>query len=1230
MLSFGPYRPDLAGARLWRGKQEVRLTGKTFAVLRHLATHAGELVTKDELFQAVWPETVVSEAALTSCIKELRQVLRDQAQERRYIETVHRRGFRFIGQLRDLEGQTKTPTEMVHRQSADGAREVERKLVAILSADVHGYSRLMGEDEVGTLRTLTAYRAVTDACIRHRRGRVVNTAGDSVLAEFASAVDAVQCAVEIQQALAAKNADLPSERQMAFRIGINVGDVVVEGEQLYGEGVNIAARLEGLAEAGGLCISGTVYDQIKNKVALAYEYLGERMVKNIAEPVRVYRVQWESEGRAAPSPTTATQPAASSQYLVVNRQKAAARSQHRTTRLVGREADLTQLAEYWEKALRGDRQVVFVAGEPGIGKTTLVDAFLQQVAAEDDLWLGRGQCIEHYGAGEAYLPLLEALGRLGRESGGQRLIELLSQHAPTWLVQMPALLTAPELEMLQRKTQGATRERMLRELAEAVERLTAERPLVLWLEDLHWGDVSTLDWLAYVARRREPARLLVLGTYRPVDVLVQGHPLRAVKQELQTRGYCAELLLDFLNEEEVAEYLRRQFPLVPASQTGEYPSRDRQGAERQTETEIETESRKDRPLAHARGSEEEAAMRGLARVVHRRTDGNPLFMINVVNDLVARGVLVQNDGRWELQGRVEEVEGRVPESLQQLIAQHIERLPTEAQRLLEVASVAGAEFSAAAVAAGVETEVDGIEEQCEALVRREHFLRASGTADWPDGTIAARYGFIHALYQEVLYRRLTARRRQRLHQRIGEREEAAYGKRAGERAAELAVHFEQGRDYRRAIQYLHQAGENAVRRSAYQEALSLLTKGLELLKTLPDTSERAQQELTLQLALSAPLTATRGYAAPALERACTRALELCRQLGETPQLLPVLMPLSSLYISQGKLQTARELAEQSLTLAQMAHDRTFLQRAHNMLGNVLFFMGELAPAREHLEQGITLYDSLQHHFMTSPRGLDPGVACLSRAADALFRLGYPDQALQRIRAALTLAHKLSHPFSLAYALTLATAVHQHRREVDAVQECAEAMIALSREHGFASPLAEGTIMRGWTLAEQGRAEEGIAQMRQGLAAMLETGVEMSQPFYLAPIANAYGRLGQIEEGLAVLTEALAIEHKNWTQVHDGELYRLKGTLTLQSQVPSLKSQVESEAEECFQKAIEIARRQQAKSLELRTVMNLARLWQEQGKKEEARQMLAEIYGWFTEGFDTKDLQEAKALLKELT
>ncbi len=340
-------------------------------------------------------------------------------------------------------------------------------------------------------------------------------------------------------------------------------------------------------------------------------------------------------------------------------------------------------------------------------------------------------------------------------------------------------------------------------------------------------------------------------------------------------------------------------------------------------------------------------------------------------------------------------------------------------------------------------------------------------------------------------------------------------------------------------------------------------------------------------------------------------------------------------------------------MAQRAQDRAFLLEAHNGLGNVLFFIGEFALAREHMEQGFALYDSQQHHFMTLLRELDPGVTCLSRAATALFILGYPDQSLQRIRAALRLAQELSHPLSLAYALDLAAGVHLSRREAQAAQEHAEAMIALSREHGFSFRLAVGTISRGGALTAQGRAEEGIAQIRQGLAALLETGVEVARPYYLALLAEAYGRLGQVEEGLALLAEALAVVHKIGQHGTEGLLYWLKGTLALQSQTSpqqvkgkskasrgksavtspqSLTSnpQAEAEAEAYFLKAIEIAQRQQAKSLELRAVTSLSRLWQQQGKKDEARQMLAEVYGWFTEGFDTADLQEAKALLAELT
>jgi predicted ATPase len=766
--------------------------------------------------------------------------------------------------------------------------------------------------------------------------------------------------------------------------------------------------------------------------------------------------------------------------------------------------------------------MVFVTGEAGIGKTTVVDVFVARLSAKSNVWIGRGQCIEHYGQGEAYLPVLEALGRLCRESDGRHLIDLLAQHAPTWLVQMPALLSTTDLEALQRRTQGATRERMLRELAEAVEVLSAERPLVLVLEDLHWSDVSTLDLLAFIARRRESARLLIIGAYRPVEAIVNNHPLKAIKQELQLHGQCVELPLSFLTEAHVAKYLARR-----------------------TETEIETERKQDRVFTATRGSKEATGVPQLARLIHQRTEGNPLFMVNLVDYLISQGVLARIEGQWRLQGEIAAVARWVPESLQQMIEKQIERLSPQDRRMLEAASVAGAEFSAAAVAAGAGIAVEAVEEQCGELVRHEQFLRARGTAEWPDGTVAARYSFQHALYREVLYDRLTARRRQRWHQQIGERVEQAYGERTREIAAELAVHFEQGRDYHKAIQYLRRAGVRAAQRTAYVEAVAHLTKGLELLKTLPDTPERARQELALQHALSGPLMVIKGFGVPEVEKVLTRAYELCQQVGETPQLFPALWRLLVFYFNQGEHRTTHELAEQMMGVAQSVQDPYLLSYAHLALGWTSNMFGELTAMRTHAEQVIVMYDPQQHprspFFMDDPR-----VSGLSLAAWALWYLGYPDQALQRSQEAQDVAKGLAHPVIRISVLVWAAMFHLTlRREGPRAGELAEAGVALATEQGFPYGVAYGTVARGGALAAQGQVEEGIAQMQQSLAALRAIGTVQGQPRQLAVLAEAYGRAGQVEEGLAVLTEALALVDKTGERYYEAELCRLKGELTLQ-------------------------------------------------------------------------------------
>jgi predicted ATPase len=500
----------------------------------------------------------------------------------------------------------------------------------------------------------------------------------------------------------------------------------------------------------------------------------------------------------------------------------------------------------------------------------------------------------------------------------------------------------------------------------------------------------------------------------------------------------------------------------------------------------------------------------------------------------------------------------------------------------------------------------------------------------------ATYLFKHALIQDAAYQSLLKSTRQRYHNQIAQVLEEHFPETKETQPELLAHHYTEAGLTAQAIPYWQQAGQRAVQRSANVEAIAHLTKGLELLKTLPDTSERAQQELTLQITLGQPLIATKGYAAPEVGVVYSRARELCRQVGETSQLFPVLRGLWAFYNVRAEYKTARELGEQCLTLAQRVQDPALLIEAHYALGNTLFLLGEFASVRAHLEQGIAVRDPQQHRFRTFLYGQGPRVGCLSYAAVVLWCLGYSDQALKRSHEALTLAYELSHPFSLAFALLTAAMFHQLRREWQTVHEQAEAIITLCADQGFSYFLAVGTILRGWALTEQGQEEEGIAQMRRGLAAYRATGAELNRPSFLALLAEAYGKAGKAEEGLTVLAEALDLVDKTGACVSEAELYRLKGQLTLQqfgvqsSELPTPNSQAEAEAEACFLKAIAIARRQQAKSLELRATVSLARLWQQQGKHHAARNILSEIYGWFTEGFDTKDLQEAKALLEELS
>ena len=441
----------------------------------------------------------------------------------------------------------------------------------------------------------------------------------------------------------------------------------------------------------------------------------------------------------------------------------------------------------------------------------------------------------------------------------------------------------------------------------------------------------------------------------------------------------------------------------------------------------------------------------------------------------------------------------------------------------------------------------------------------------------------------------------------------------------LAHHYTEAGCAAQAVGYWQRAGQRAIQRSANVEAIAHLRQGIALLTTLPDTPERVQAELTFQTTLGPALMATRGYAAPEVAATYHRARELCQQAGDTAELFPVLWGLWLLYQGRAEQETAREFGEQCLSLARRLDDPALLLEAHLALGISWFLLGQLSQAHAHLEQGMHLYDPHQHHALAFRYGnFDPGVGCLVFAGCTLWLLGYPDQALARVNEALTLAQHLEHPYALARGLYWTALLHQLRREWQMVSERAETAITVATAQQMALVLAVGPIMRGWALAMQGQGAEGLTQLRQGLDAYRATGTAFQRPHFLSMLAEVHLSLGQPEAGLTALREALALVETTGEHYYEAELHRLQGELLLQHAAPEV-----SHAETCFQQALAIARRQEAKSLELRAAMSLSRLWQQQGKRAEACELLAPIYGWFTEGFDTADLQDAKALLEAL-
>jgi len=841
------------------------------------------------------------------------------------------------------------------------------------------------------------------------------------------------------------------------------------------------------------------------------------------------------------------------------------------TTLVGRDEEIGLLLRRWEQSKEGFGQVVLINGEPGIGKSALADVIREQVAKEG--YMRATYRCSPYHTNSALYPVITHLQRLWRwERDDSPAAKLAKMEKTLQTTSLPLKEVVPLFATLFSLPLPEKRYPPLG-LTPQQEKEQTQDALTAWL--LEEAERQPMLVVYEDLHWADPSTLENIG------LLVEQVPTAPILTVL---------------------IFRPQF--VPP-----WPNRSHM-------TPI-TLNRLERPQVEAMITQLGGGKTLPAEVVKHivtRTDGVPLYVEELTKMLLESDLLREEADHYALSGKLSGL--AIPATLQDSLMARLDRLPM-VREVAQLGAVLGREFAYEMLKALAAVEESTLQERLSQLVGAE-LLYQRGRPP------RARYMFKHALIQDAAYSSLLKRTRQQYHQQTAQMLEAEFPETVEAEPELVAHHYTEAGLNGQAVGYWLQAGKRNAQRSAHAEAINHLTKGLEVLMILPDTLERTRQELDMQTTLGQVLMAVKGQSSPDTGRAYARARELCQQVGETLQLFPVLWGLFRFHMVRSELQAARDLAEQLFSLGQRAQDPALLIEAHRALGHTTYWSGEMASARVHFEQAMALYDPQKHSSHAFVYGQDPGVACRSFAAMPIWMLGYPDQALQSTNEALTLAQELTHPFSLAFALVHAAMLHQFRREAQAVQERTEALIALSTEQSFPYWLALGMILRGWALALGGEGAEGIAQMHQGLLVYQPTGAGLHRPYLLSLLAEVDGKTGKTDEGLTMLNDALDTINKTEERYWEAELRRRKGELMLMRQ-----GQKVGEAEECFRQALDIARHQRAKSLELRAAMSLSRLWQQQGKQGEAYQLLAGIYGWFTEGFNTADLQEARVLLDEL-
>lgn len=851
-------------------------------------------------------------------------------------------------------------------------------------------------------------------------------------------------------------------------------------------------------------------------------------------------------------------------------------AQNQTSVAIGRDAELASLENLLADAVVGQRRIGFVTGEPGIGKTTLVDAFLDGLR-RGQLRIARGQCVDHRGAGEPYMPVLEAVGRLSREAGGP-VLDVLRDRASSWLVQLPWLVADDELHELRARAVGITGERMLREMVEALDVIASEVPLVLVIEDLHWSDPSTLDLIENLARRAEPARLLVLGTRRRTDVGPEADAARRLVQDLRVRDLGAEIPLSGLSGSAIGSYLEHRFPGAT------FPD-------------------------------------AVALRMFGRTAGNPLFVLKHADAWIERGAVVERDnGKWELKASVEELFAAIPETLITLIERQIEGLNARDATLLEVASVAGVEFPTALAAAAAETGDEETEARLTDLARAGSFIAPVGEEVWPDGTVSSTFRFMHDIDREILYARLPAGRRARLHAYLGSRLEAGFGEHVDQVSNALSWHFVQANEAERAVRHLLAAHERALRRGAPREPLAHLEAALDVLPSIVDEQARAREEIAVRVAFGDPLILLEGWGSPRIEAELVRALDLARSLDDPEELSTALIALASLYEVRGNYRRSEELTQEALALPTQLSSRQLVE-SHELLACSLVHQGEFRRALEHAERAASLSENVYPDSVVLFGGLV--VSAHIWASLSLWHLGLPDSALARAQLAVATSELAERAYGRAMALVETSFVSQFRQEPDEALRWAEAGVRAAEETGFDYWRGAGSIIRGWAVAARGEPVTGLDLVRDGLELTQVTGARLDDAYFLGVFADTCRLAGRFDEGLEAIDHALALLPESRPFFFVPELHRLRAEL--------LGGQgLRDDAREELELAMIAAGERESPMLELRAAVSLARLRLAGGDDAGAlAERVVGIVSELEEGHDTPDLIAARELLDDV-